>query len=183
MTSIIALENLISENEERVKLQRRQSAEHESGVNKLSRMVKAATETHLDESVELLAKFQFMLEELLKQDQEELEEKQKIERQLQKTSSGGVNSVSHNLFEIENLWNVLTLRVSRSLETAIRDLHHKVEVLEKVDPTKLFAKGYTISTIEGTDLNKYDGDMNGKILISYSDKNEIESVIQKIKKR
>ena len=107
------------------------------------------------------------------------EEKQIIERESQKVSSGGVNCVTHNLFEIENLWNVLTLRVSRSLETAIRDLHHKVEVLEKVDPTKLFAKGYTISTIEGTDLNKYDGDMNGKILISYSDKNEIESVIQK----
>ena len=107
------------------------------------------------------------------------EEKQKIERQLQKTSSGGVNSVSHNLFEIENLWNVLILRVSRSLEIAIRDLKHKGEVLEKVDPTRLFAKGYTISTIEGIDLNKYRGDMNGKILKSYSDKNEIESVITK----
>ena len=37
-------------------------------------------------------------------------------------------------------------------------LYSQGEVLE-VDPTILFAKGYTISTIEGIDLNKYQGDM------------------------
>ena len=63
-------------------------------------------------------------------------EKQKIEREAQKVSSGGINSITHNLMEIENLWNVLILRVSRSIEIAIRDLYHKGEVLEKVDPTK-----------------------------------------------
>lgn len=84
MKTIIALENLIQENEERVKLQRRQLAEHESGVNKISRMVKAATETHLEEELELIAKYKLMLEELLAQDQAELEEKQRVEEAIKR---------------------------------------------------------------------------------------------------
>ncbi len=84
MKSIIALENLIQENEARVKVQRRQLADHEAGVNKISRMVKAATETHLEEGLELIAKYKFMLEELLAQDQAELEEKQRIEEEIKR---------------------------------------------------------------------------------------------------
>lgn len=79
MNSIIALEELIKKNEERINLQRRQLADHESGVNKLSRVMKASTETNLEEAMELLAKYKSMLEELMKQDIKELEEKERLE--------------------------------------------------------------------------------------------------------
>ncbi len=78
MESIIALEELIKENESIVTLQKRQLADHESGVNKLSRMAEASTENTLEVASELLAKYKSMLEKLLAQDQEELEEKERL---------------------------------------------------------------------------------------------------------
>ena len=111
------------------------------------------------------------------------DERQKVERESQKLTSEGLNSLAHFSVQIENLWNVFSMRVFRTLEISSNDLKHKGEVLEKVDPTKLFSKGYTISTIEGVDLNKYKGDAIGKTLISYSDKSQIESIVKKIRKR
>lgn len=79
MNSIITLEELIKENEERANLQRRQLAAHESGINKLSRLSKASAEVNLDKALEFIDKYKAMLEELLKEDIEELEEKERIE--------------------------------------------------------------------------------------------------------
>ncbi len=79
MNSIIALEDLIKQNEARVKLQQRQLADHEAGVQKLSRVGKASAETNLDAANELVTKYKGMLEELQKHDIEELEEKQRLE--------------------------------------------------------------------------------------------------------
>ena len=84
MKSIIALEDLIKENEERIKLQRRQLSDHDSGENKLSGLMKASVETNLDKTIELVAKYKTMLEDLMKQDQTELEEKQRIEEAIKR---------------------------------------------------------------------------------------------------
>jgi len=84
MKSVIALEELIKENEERINLQRRLLSDHDSGINKLSRMIKASTETNLDKTIELVAKYKSMLEELSKQDKDELEEKQRIEEAIKR---------------------------------------------------------------------------------------------------
>lgn len=78
MKAIIALENLIKEEEKRVALAKKQLSEHESGENKLSFIVKASTETTLEDSKELLDKHTQMLNELLQQDIKELEEQEKI---------------------------------------------------------------------------------------------------------
>lgn len=78
MNSIIALEELIKSEEERIKFEQRQLAEHESGERKLSRLALASTESKLEESQELLTKHTEMLKELQKQDLEELEEKERL---------------------------------------------------------------------------------------------------------
>ena len=78
MESIIALEELVKENEAKVTLQKRQLADHESGESKLSAMAQASTENSLEIASELLAKYKAMLDQLLAQDQAELEEKERV---------------------------------------------------------------------------------------------------------
>lgn len=63
MKTIIVLKNLISETESKVKLFKRQLSEHESGVNKLSRVIKASTETNLLESTQKLETYSQMLKD------------------------------------------------------------------------------------------------------------------------
>ena len=78
MESIIALEELIKENEEKATLQKRQLADHESGERKLSAMSEASTENSLEIANDLVAKYKSMLDKLLAQDAHELEEKEKL---------------------------------------------------------------------------------------------------------
>ena len=75
MKSVIALEDLIKENEERIKLQKRQLSDHESGENRLSALMMASVETNLEKTISFLEKYKKMLADLLDQDQSELEEK------------------------------------------------------------------------------------------------------------
>lgn len=84
MKSIIALEQLIKEHQERITLLSRHLSEHEEGIQKLSRVAKASTETHLEESTEELVQYKKMLEDLLAQDQVELEEKERIEAAIER---------------------------------------------------------------------------------------------------
>lgn len=84
MKSIVALEELIKENEQRIALQRRMLGDHESGANRLSKMVKASTESHLEEETTLVAKYKAMLEELQAQDQAELEERERLEEAIRR---------------------------------------------------------------------------------------------------
>ncbi len=78
MVSIIALEEMIVENEAIVAYQKRQLASHEAGDIKLSRMAKASTENTLEIAEELISKYKAMLEELQLQDAEELAEKERL---------------------------------------------------------------------------------------------------------
>jgi len=79
MESIIALEELIKENEAKVTLQKRQLEQHESGENKLSRMAQASTENTLEIANDLVVKYKKMLEELQTQDAQELAEKERLQ--------------------------------------------------------------------------------------------------------
>jgi len=79
MESIIALEELVKENEAKVALQKRQLEQHESGEQKLSRMAQASTENTLEIANDLLTKYKKMLEELQMQDAEELAEKERLQ--------------------------------------------------------------------------------------------------------
>ncbi len=79
MESIIALEELVKENEAKVALQKRQLEQHESGEQKLSRMAQASTENTLEIANDLLTKYKKMLEDLQMQDAEELAEKERLQ--------------------------------------------------------------------------------------------------------
>lgn len=78
MESIIALEELIKENEAKVELQQRQLDAHLSGERQLSAMALASTESNLEEATELLEKYKAMLEILSQFTPEELEEKERL---------------------------------------------------------------------------------------------------------
>jgi len=84
MKSIIALEDLIKENEERIKIQKRQLNDHEIGTERLSRMMLASTETSLEKTIAIVEKYKTMLAELLAQDQAELEEKIRVEEAIKR---------------------------------------------------------------------------------------------------
>jgi len=78
MKAIIALEELIKEDEAHIKLAKKQLADHESGINRLSQMVKGSTEATLEETTNRLEKSQEKLTELLSKDLAELEKQERI---------------------------------------------------------------------------------------------------------
>jgi len=84
MYTVVALEELIKQEEARVNFERKQLAAHESGDAKLTRVALASTEAKLEESQELLTKHKAMLEELLQEDQKELEEKARLEEAIKR---------------------------------------------------------------------------------------------------
>ena len=84
MISLVALENLVKENEERVNIQKRQLSEHESGETRMSRVALASTESNLEKATEDLTKYNAMLAELLEQDRAEIEEKERLEAAIQR---------------------------------------------------------------------------------------------------
>lgn len=110
-------------------------------------------------------------------------QRQLLGEQLQRVKGGALYTAGDQRKELENRWNVLKMRVGRNIEISWADLLHREEILHKVDPTKLFEKGYTISTVDGVDLNRCKGNLEGKALVTYSDKYELESTIRKTKER
>lgn len=78
MKALIALEELIKEDEAHIKLAKKQLADHESEVNKLSKMAKASTEATLELATARLEKNQSKLKELLQKDLAELEKEERI---------------------------------------------------------------------------------------------------------
>lgn len=84
MKALIALEELIKDGETRLKIIKKQLAEHESGENKLSQMVLASTETTLEELNESLEKHREELAEFKKLDLQELEKNEKIKEAIKR---------------------------------------------------------------------------------------------------
>jgi len=78
MNAIIAIQELISQNLQRIKILNKQLASHESGENKLSPMAKASTENGLEKSKAVLAKNELILKELKTRDLMELEKEQHL---------------------------------------------------------------------------------------------------------
>jgi hypothetical protein len=78
MKALIALEELIKQDENHIKLAKKQLAAHESGENKMTPLVKASTESSLQLSQERLERSQAKLQELLKHDLAELEKEERI---------------------------------------------------------------------------------------------------------
>ena len=114
MKAIIALEELIKKEEQRIVFSKHQLLEHETGIHKLTPMIKASTETKLEEAQELLEKHQNMLKEFLSQDIEELEEKERLKEAVKR----------------RNYYHFQALRLKRS-KTRSNDI--KLEAMMIVD--------------------------------------------------
>jgi len=84
MNAIIAIQDLIKQNQTRIKILKQQLVDHESGANKLSSMAKASTEIGLEKSQEALDKNQIILKELQQRDLLELEKEQKLKEAIQR---------------------------------------------------------------------------------------------------
>lgn len=78
MKALIALEELIKQDENHIKLAKKQMAAHESGESRMTPLVKASTESSLQLSQERLERSKAKLQELLKHDLAELEKEEKI---------------------------------------------------------------------------------------------------------
>jgi len=84
MKVIIALEEMIKDNENVIKSIKKQLANHESGESKLSYMGKASAETNLEEAQMQLERDREKLKELLLIDSAELEEKERIKEAIER---------------------------------------------------------------------------------------------------
>jgi len=84
MKAIIALEELVKEEEAKIKFAKKQLADHENNVSKLTRVSLASAEETIEVNQELLNKHKSMLDELLKQDIKETEEKEQIKEAIER---------------------------------------------------------------------------------------------------
>ena len=68
MNAIIAVQDLIKQNQSRIKILKQQLKDHVEGVSKLSAMAAASTDVGLEKSIDALAKNELILKELNKRD-------------------------------------------------------------------------------------------------------------------
>jgi exodeoxyribonuclease VII large subunit len=85
--------------------------------------------------------------------------------------------------EIEIFIELFETRLEYFLSSSKEKLAFIIKKIKLVDPTRLFKSGYTISTIDGKDVNKYKGEMMDKTLLTHSENKTIESRITKIKNK
>jgi len=76
MNAIIAIQDLIKQNQHRIKILKQQLKAHEEGTTKLSPMAEASTEMGLEKSQEALEKNEIILKELQQRDLMEIEKEQ-----------------------------------------------------------------------------------------------------------
>lgn len=84
MKVIIALEEMIKDNENVIKSIKKQLSNHESGESKLSFMGKASAETNLENAQEQLERHREKLKEFLTHDMSELEEKERVREAIER---------------------------------------------------------------------------------------------------
>ncbi len=90
--------------------------------------------------------------------------------------------IEFNHLELENSWALTILRIEHFIRNDKDALGFEIDKLKVVDPSRLFEKGYTISTVSGKDINIFKEELLGKEMTTYSNKFEIKSTIKKIKK-
>ena len=91
-----------------------------------------------------------------------------------------INEDKDGLIALNNITVVRTRYVFNGFKEELKFVGEK---LNAVDPTRLFKTGYTMSTIDGQDINDLKGDIKGKQMVTYSDQLELKSTIISSKKR
>lgn len=105
-----------------------------------------------------------------------------LEAQLQRADFSCKNSIQASKLELNHLFEQrLPLLMRNAIEVNRIELHHLNDKLEFVNPIKLLDVGYTISSVEGVDLNQHDDNMIGKEMTTLSNKRIIKSTIKSIK--
>lgn len=84
MKAIVAIEDIIKQEEKRVSTAKKQLAAYETGELKMSYLEKTSTENTLEESTASLEKHKEALAILMQQDLQELEEKEKLEESIKR---------------------------------------------------------------------------------------------------
>ena len=96
---------------------------------------------------------------------------------------GAFDSIKSGKKEQVTFRDLFLVRLKNQLSTLRNELDYETKKLQAIDPTRLFTAGYTISTIDGIDLNKAQGNLIHKLLITYADNFQVESRITKTEKR
>ncbi|MEA3314400.1 MAG: hypothetical protein U9Q30_00915 [Campylobacterota bacterium] len=104
MKSIISLEKIKLDLEEHIKLSKKQLKDHESGENRLSLIAAASAEEHLEKNKALVEKYIMMIDELLKLDESDPREKEKIEESIDRKKY-----YKDNKIRLENALNLKRL--------------------------------------------------------------------------
>jgi len=161
MKVIIALEEMIKDNENVIKSIKKQLSNHDSGESKLTFMGKASAETNLENAQEQLDRHKAKLKELLTHDMAELEEKERvreaierknyinyqkvrIKREVSKSNDEKLEAMlildelkedchieDRELFEIVSKVISLDLTVHCELESKLSEIKNDFEVLVK----------------------------------------------------
>jgi len=161
MKVIIALEEMIKDNENVIKSIKKQLSNHDSGESKLTFMGKASAETNLENAQEQLDRHRAKLKELLTHDMAELEEKERIrdaierknyinyqkvrvKRELSKSNDEKLEAMlildelkedtfieDRELFEIVSKVISLNLSVHCELENKLNEIKKDFEILLK----------------------------------------------------
>jgi len=114
MNAIIAVQDLIKQNQNRIKVLKQQLEDHNSGKTKMSIMGVASTENGLEKSQEALEKNQMILNELMKHDIQELEKEERLKEAIKR----------------KNYFKYQKIRLKRDIS---RDNDQKLEAMMIVD--------------------------------------------------
>lgn len=83
--------------------------------------------------------------------------------------------------EIDQTIRLVALRTDYVMRGASEELGYLEKKLDLVNPQQLFEKGYTISTVDGKDLNTLEDDnLEGKTMTTFAQNTKIESTITKV---
>ncbi|MCD4757728.1 MAG: hypothetical protein K8R39_05615 [Arcobacteraceae bacterium] len=114
MNAIIAVQDLIKQNQKRIKILQQQLDDHNSGKSKLSIMGVASTENGIEKSQEALEKNQMILNELMKHDIQEIEKEERLKEAIKR----------------KNYFKYQKIRLKRDIS---RDNDQKLEAMMIVD--------------------------------------------------
>lgn len=109
-------------------------------------------------------------------------EKSKLELQLSKAHNYATNIISlKRSTELVSRLEKIVLISENKLDKERVSVTNLAELLALLNPEALLKKGYTISSIEGVDLNKYDGELMGAVLKTLTNRSLITSEIKEVK--
>jgi hypothetical protein len=125
MNAIIAIQDLIKQNQMRIKILKKQLVDHEDGTSRLTSMAKASSEMGLEKSYQALEKNQIILKELQQRDLLELEKERQLKEAIQRRN--------YYKYQKVRLKRDLSMTNDQKLEAMmiVDELPHDLEIEDK----------------------------------------------------